>query len=31
MHLAQFPRRRYTAGPTPIEHLPEFSEVLGGP
>lgn len=31
MNLAQFPRRRYTAGPTPIEHLPRLSKVLGGP
>ncbi|WAH42449.1 D-cysteine desulfhydrase [Alicyclobacillus fastidiosus] len=31
MNLAQFPRRRYTPGPTPIEHLPRFSQVLGGP
>ncbi|MBW2623146.1 MAG: D-cysteine desulfhydrase [Deltaproteobacteria bacterium] len=31
MNLAKFPRRRYTAGPTPIEALPRFSEALGGP
>ncbi len=31
MNLAQFPRRRYTAGPTPIEHLPRLSQVLDGP
>lgn len=31
MHLAQFPRRRYTAGPTPIEFLPRLTEALGGP
>jgi len=31
MNLAQFPRRRYTTGQTPIEFLPRFSEALGGP
>ncbi len=31
MNLAQFPRRRYTAGKTPIEKLQNFSKVLGGP
>ncbi|MGH3359283.1 MAG: D-cysteine desulfhydrase [Nocardioidaceae bacterium] len=31
MHLARLPRRRYTAGPTPIEHLPRLSDHLGGP
>jgi len=31
MNLAQFPRRRYTEGQTPIEKLPRFSEALGGP
>jgi D-cysteine desulfhydrase len=31
MNLAKFPRRRYTAGPTPIERIPRFSEALGGP
>lgn len=31
MNLTKFPRRRYTAGPTPIERLPRFSEALGGP
>lgn len=31
MNLSQFPRRRYTAGQTPIEFLPRFSEALGGP
>ncbi|MCF8146311.1 MAG: D-cysteine desulfhydrase [Deltaproteobacteria bacterium] len=31
MNLAQFPRRRYTQGQTPIERLPRFSKVLGGP
>ena len=31
MNLAQFPRRRYTEGFTPIEKLERFSEVLGGP
>ncbi|SMP45394.1 D-cysteine desulfhydrase [Desulfonatronum zhilinae] len=31
MNLAQFPRRRYTAGQTPIEFLPRFSAALGGP
>lgn len=31
MNLAQFPRRRYTEGKTPIEWLPNFSKALGGP
>jgi D-cysteine desulfhydrase len=31
MHLARFPRRRYTPGPTPIEPLPNLSARLGGP
>lgn len=31
MNLAKFLRRRYTAGPTPIERVPRFSEALGGP
>ncbi|MFZ5754799.1 MAG: D-cysteine desulfhydrase [Bacillota bacterium] len=31
MNLAQFPRRRYTEGKTPIEKLPRFSEAIGGP
>jgi len=31
MDLARFPRRRYTAGPTPSEFLPNFSRALGGP
>lgn len=31
MQLARFPRRRYTAGPTPLEKLPRLSEALGGP
>ncbi len=31
MNLAKFPRRRYTAGPTPIERVPRFSAALGGP
>jgi len=31
MNLAKFPRRRYTAGPTPIEKLGRLSESLGGP
>jgi D-cysteine desulfhydrase len=31
MNLAKFPRRRYTAGQTPIERVPRFSEALGGP
>mgnify|MGYP006278044597 CR=1 FL=1 len=28
MDLSRFPRRRYTAGATPIEHLPHFSAAL---
>ncbi len=31
MHLARFPRRRYTPAPTPIEHLAHLSKKLGGP
>ena len=31
MNLAKFPRRRYTAGHTPIEKLGRLSEKLGGP
>ncbi len=31
MHLARFPRRRYTPGFTPIEPLPRLSAALGGP
>ncbi len=31
MHLARFPRRRYTPGWTPIERLERLSALLGGP
>jgi D-cysteine desulfhydrase len=31
MHLARFPRRRYTAGWTPLEKLDRLSRLLGGP
>jgi D-cysteine desulfhydrase len=31
MNLAQFPRRRYTEGQTPLEFLPQLTEALGGP
>lgn len=31
MHLARFPRRRYTVGFTPIEPLRHLSKYLGGP
>jgi D-cysteine desulfhydrase len=31
MNLARFPRRVYTVGETPIEFLPNFSKVIGGP
>ena len=31
MDLSRFPRRRYTQGATPIEHLPNLSRALGGP
>ena len=31
MNLAQFPRRRYTPGETPLEKAPRLTEVLGGP
>ena len=30
MHLARFPRRRYTPYPTPIEKLERLSAHLGG-
>jgi D-cysteine desulfhydrase len=30
INLEQFPRRRYTEGRTPIEHLPRFSQAVGG-
>ncbi|WP_210605087.1 D-cysteine desulfhydrase [Brevibacterium oceani] len=29
--LTEFPRRTYTDGPTPLEHLPRLSAELGGP
>jgi D-cysteine desulfhydrase len=28
MHLARFPRRRYTAGPTPLERMPHLEQAL---
>ena len=31
MNLAQFPRRRYTEGQTPLEFLPRLSKALGVP
>jgi hypothetical protein len=31
MNLARFARRRYTEGFTPIEAVPRFSGILGGP
>lgn len=31
MQLSRFPRRRYSAGPTPLEPLPRLSAHLGGP
>ena len=31
MHLARFPRRRYTHGFTPLEPMPHLSKALGGP
>ena len=31
MNLAQFPRRRYTPGETPLEETPRLTEALGGP
>ena len=31
MNLARFPRRRYTAGATPLEPLPHLTAHLGGP
>jgi D-cysteine desulfhydrase len=31
MHLARFPRRRYTPYPTPLEPMPRLSAALGGP
>ncbi len=30
MNLARFPRRRYTAGPTPLEAMPHLTAHLGG-
>lgn len=31
MDLARFPRRRYTPGWTPLEHLPLLTQLMGGP
>jgi D-cysteine desulfhydrase len=31
MDLARFPRRRYTQGYTPLEHLPLLTQFMGGP
>jgi len=31
MDLARFPRRRYTEGFTPLEHLPHLTQLMGGP
>lgn len=31
MDLARFPRRRYTEGYTPLEHLPLLTQFMGGP
>ena len=31
MDLARFPRRRYTEGWTPLEHLPRLTQFMGGP
>ena len=31
MHLSRFPRVSLAHLPTPLEHLPRFSEHLGGP
>lgn len=31
MHLARFPRRRYTPAPTPLEPLVNLTRLLGGP
>jgi D-cysteine desulfhydrase len=31
MDLARFPRRRYTEGWTPLEHLPHLTQLLDGP
>ncbi len=31
MNLAKFPRRRYTAGPTPIEYLGNLTKAVHGP
>ena len=31
MNLAQFPRRRYTPGETPMEKAPRLTDALGGP
>ena len=31
MNLARFPRRRYTAGTTPMEKLHRLTKLFGGP
>lgn len=31
MNLAQYPRRRYTEGQTPMEYLANFTRLMGGP
>ncbi len=31
MNLARFPRRRYTEGWTPLEHLPHLTQYMNGP
>ena len=31
MNLARFARRRYTPGPTPVEFMSGFTDILGGP
>lgn len=31
MDLARFPRRRYTEGYTPLEHLPHLTQAMNGP
>ena len=31
MNLAQFPRRRYTVGYTPLEYMANLSKLMNGP
>ena len=31
MHLARFPRVKLCHAPTPLEHMPNLTKLLGGP